>query len=62
MPLLRALPELGPGVKLGAGDAAGGKGGGKGESAPREGTWDDPGRCCLLSLALILGKIKEKLM
>lgn len=62
MPQLRALPEPGPGVKPRAGDAAGGKGGGKGELAPGERTWDDPDRPCLLSLALILGKIKEKLM
>jgi len=52
----------GPGAKPGAGDAAGAEGGGKGKSAPREGMWDDPDRCCLLSLVLILGKISEKLM
>lgn len=53
---------MGPGMKPGPRDAAGGKGEGKGELASGEGMWDDPDRCCLLSLALILGKIKEKLM
>lgn len=49
-------------MKPGAGNAAGGEGSGKGESAPGEGMRDDPNQCCLLSLALILGKVKDKLM
>lgn len=45
------LPEPGPGAKPRAGDAAGGKEAGKGELALREGMWDDPDQCCLLSFA-----------
>lgn len=58
MPQLHALPEPDPGVKPRGRDAAGGKG----ELAPGEETGDDPNRCCLLSLALILCKVKDKLM
>lgn len=58
MPQLHALPEPDPGVKPRARDAAGGKG----ELTSGEITGGDPDQCCLLSLTLILHKVKDKLM